>query len=185
MTSEEEYRQAIKNYVLGKKVFDLFDMAIEKCKKEIGKTDQEIHLSKIPNYRELVSSLAPMLQNRQSPKQIYMSPIMAYAIDSLSNDTLLATNEKPELLISDLRVHKTLAVDDNTIYALPDPDLVGVMAVPRFGILPLKDIVCLENYADFPDSIEENSLLRLINIEAPYKITVPQRWIDDYKNITD
>lgn len=179
--TDKETLQAIKNYILSKQVFALFDMAIEKRKKEIGKTAQEINLSKIPNYKEVLSSLAPMVQNRQSPKQIYINPIMRYAINSLSDGNVLEAKDKQA--VDGLEFYLTPAVPSNTMYVLPDPVYTGVMAIPRFGFLSFKDIVCLENYADFPESIEEDSLLRLTNIEAPYKITVPQRLIDDYLNI--
>ncbi|MBQ5474396.1 MAG: hypothetical protein IIT65_06775 [Lachnospiraceae bacterium] len=178
----KETLQAIKNYVLGKAVFELFDMGIEKVKGEIGKTAQEIHLSKIPTYKELVSSLPPMLNNRLSPKQIYINPIMRNAVNSLSDEAILEAKDKQA--VNGLEFYSMPAVAPNTMYVLPDPDLVGVMAIPRFGILPYSDIVCLENYADFPSDIKEDTLLRLTNIEAPYKITVPQRWIDDYQGIT-
>lgn len=179
---EKEVAQAIKNYTLSRQVFSLFDTAIEKRKKEIGKTAQEINLSKIPNDRELISALAPMVQNRFSPKQIYINPIMRNAVNSLSDEAILEAKDRQA--VNGLEFYSTIAVAPNTMYVLPDPVLVGVMAIPRFGFLPLKDIVCVENYADFPDDIKIDSLLRLTNIEAPYKITVPQRWIDDYQGIT-
>lgn len=178
---EKEFAQAIKNFQLSMGVFELFDSAIEKVKKDIGKTKQEIHLSKIPKFKELLSSLAPMLQNRFTPKQIYINPIMRSAINSLSDDNVLEAKDKQA--VNGIEFYSTIATAPNTMYVLPESDLVGVMAIPRFGILPYSDIVCLENYADFPSDIKEDTLLRLTNIEAPYKITVPQRWIDDYTGI--
>lgn len=179
MTSEEkETLRAIKNYVLSKAVFELFDMGIQKVKKETGDTAQAICLSKIPTYKELLSSLAPMLNNRLSPKQIYIHPIMRDAINSLSDSPVLEAKDKQTA--NGLEFYSTGAIEANIIYVLPDPILTGVEAIPRFNTLLLKDIVCLKNYADFPDDIKTNTLLRLINIKAPYKITIPQRCIDDY-----
>ena len=57
--------QAIKNFTLSKRVFDLFEAGIERGKREIGKTPQEICLDKIPNYRGLLAALAPMLQTHR------------------------------------------------------------------------------------------------------------------------
>ena len=107
---------------------------------------------------------------------------MRSAINDQSNAIILKGKDRQ--VVNGVEFYSTIAVAPNTMYVLPDPDLVGVMAIPRFGILPYSDIVCLENYADFPSDIKEDTLLRLTNIEAPYKITVPQRWIDDYTGIS-
>lgn len=178
---EREITQAIKNFTLSSQVFDLFDMGIEKVKKDIGKTNQEIHLNKIPNFKEVLSSLAPMLKNRFSPKQIYINPILRSAINDQSGEIILKAEDKQT--VNGIEFYSTIATAPNTMYVLPDPNLVGVTVEPRFGILPYADIKSLDNYADFPAGIPNDVLLRLINIEAPYKITVPQRWIDDYTGI--
>jgi hypothetical protein len=178
---EKEIAQAVKNFILSKRVFRLFDSAIEKVKKDIGKTKQEIHLSKIPNYPEMLSSLAPMLQNRFTPKQIYINPILRNAINFQSDDKVLEAKDKQ--VVNGIEFYSTIAIAPNTMYVLPDSDLVGVMAIPRFGILLYPDMKSLDNYADFPADIKEDVLLRLTNIEAPHRVTVPQRWIDDYTGI--
>lgn len=176
-SNEKEAMQGIKNFTLSKRVFDLFNAGIEKRKREIGKTPQEICLDKIPNYRGLLAALAPMFQNRLSPKQIYLNPLMRHAINSVSDEGVFEAKDKQE--VNGIEFYSTPMTAPNTLYVLPDFTYVGVEAVKQFGLLNIKEIKYLENYADFPESVEEDCLLRLVNIKAPYKITVPQRALDD------
>lgn len=129
-----------------------------------------------------------MRRNRLDCEQIYMNPKMAAAVKIASKN--IVWNESAILgnpfEIGDITFYLTPAVAPNVIWALPAYPQTGVLAIPKFGeFLGFKDVTWLENYADFPENVEGDTLLRLSNIKAPYKITVPMEALDMVANASE
>ena len=182
MKTDEEIQRQITQRTLSRRVFGLFDEAIEKGKEIAGSTDQEIPFGHIPEYPELLSAaLASMGRNRLNCEQIYMNPKMAADIKIASKNLVW---DKSAILgnpfeICGITFYLTPAVAPNVIWALPAYPQTGVLAIPKFGeFLGFKNVTWLENYVDFPENVEADTLLSLINIKAPYKITVPMEALD-------
>lgn len=182
MNADEEIQRKITQRTLSRRVFQLFDAAIEKAKKEYGDTGQEITFGHIPDYPELLSAaLASMAKNRVICNQIYMNPIMEAEIRTRTNAIVM---RKSEILpnpfeVNGIRFYRTPAVAPNVIWALPAYWEAGAEAIPRFGeFLGFKNVTWLENYVEFPENVEADALLRLNNIKAPHKITVPKEALE-------
>lgn len=182
MNTDEEIQRQITQRTLSRRVFGLFDDAIEKGKEIAGRTDHEIPFGHIPEYPELLSAaLASMRRNRLDCEQIYMNPIMAAGVKIASKNLVWSKSgilDNP-FEINGIIFYLTPAVVPNVIWALPAYPQTGVLAIPKFGeFLGFKDVTWLENYVDFPENVEADTLLRLCNIKAPYKITVPREALD-------
>lgn len=200
---EAEAKRSVEEAECEKRIWNLFDLAIEKNKAE-GFADQDIQLEDIPlkdipKYesdrttailaREGINRLKyvlrkglpqvieRMLNNRLIPEQFYMNPIMATYSHNGSLTGWLNTDTQRHLIALFGKTYYlglSVMLPPNVFYVLPAPSNTGVSAFPLFSMFPtFKEDIWLEKYVDLPEEVNKYTGFRLINVKAPYRVTVP------------
>lgn len=191
---EAEAERQVEKLECEKRIWNLFDLAIEK-NKELGFTDQDIQMGDIPlkdlsDYgivelkavlvREGLNRLSYILidafeqvfgtmrNNRLCPSHIYMNPIMATSLTYSPNPHAIS------LFGCFYFLGLSPSLPPNVFYVCPGYEQTGVCAFPLFNeFITLSENICLENYVDLPDEVNKCTGFRLLNVKAPYRVTVP------------
>jgi hypothetical protein len=200
---EAEAKREAEKFECEKRIWNLFDLAIEKNKAE-GFTDQDIQLKDFSKdsaeYRAIFEEIGTcvcqgpnrlkyvlkegfeqilkrMLNNCLMPEQFYMNPIMATYCHTSDLTSYLNTYTLRHLLTlfgNTYYLGLSVSLPPNVFYILPAPSHTGVSAFSLFSMFPsFKDEIWLEKYVDLPEEVNKYTGLRLINVKAPYRVTVP------------
>ena len=169
---EAEAERSVEEVDCEKCIWNLFDLAIEKNKEE-GFTDQDIQLDHIPEPEDLMQILASMMYNRLYPEQFYMNPMLSvYGFPHSQYED--GWEGKLNFIGKNYYVGLSISLPPNVFYVLPAPSDTGVSAFPLFSMFPtFKEEKWIEKYVDLPEEVNKYTGFRLINVKAPYRVTVP------------
>lgn len=200
---EAESKRQVEKLECEKRIWNLFDLAIEKNKAE-GFTEQDIQLKDIPEgspeYAEMFEELGSlirqgpnrlkyvlkkgfeqiferMLNSRLIPEQIYMNPIMATYCHTPDPTSYLNTDTQRHLIALFGKTYYlgiSVMLPPNVFYVCPSAPQTGVLAFSLLDPFPFpKNDIYLEKYVDLPEEVNKYTGFRLINAKAPYRVTVP------------